>query len=94
MKVIKFKNKVYTKTKVKNNIRRILKASNDSLFYNWYDGANEFALIASGIYNVDHSKVIGIMSALSPLKTWDENKNLPLYQIKVPEWTEQGELPK
>lgn len=78
MKSIRFKNKTYTKTKVKNNIKRILSASNDTLFYNWYEGANEFCNVASDIYNIPQSKVIGILAALSPLKSWDENKNLLL----------------
>lgn len=40
----------------------------------WYEEAHQFCLGLSSKYAVDLSKVVGILSALSPGCTWDQNK--------------------
>ncbi len=71
----KFKGRTLTTIKTVNKIIKIFKQSNlDGL--NWYPEANEFAQILSNKFNVELIKVCGIISALSPLKSWDENKRI------------------
>ena len=71
----KFKGRTLTTIKTGNKIIKIFKQSNlDGL--NWYPEANEFAQILSNKFNVELIKVCGIIGALSPLKSWDENKRI------------------
>lgn len=41
---------------------------------NWYCKANRFAERLSNVYNIDFSKVCGVISALSPACNWSKNK--------------------
>lgn len=72
----KIKSKTYTTTKVKNNILRVWNTTTDKDRHDWYRTANRFAQKVSEIYHVDNSRVIGILSALSPLTTWERNKQM------------------
>ena len=76
MKQIKIAHTEYTQTKVKNNILRVWNTTTDKDRHDWYGTANRFAQKVSEIYHVDNSRVIGILSALSPLKTWEQNKQM------------------
>lgn len=78
----KFKGRILTTTKTVNNILRVY----DSLSYpekDWYLIANSFAKDLSVKYRNELdincptkavNKVCGIIAALSPLKSWNENK--------------------
>lgn len=76
MKTQQFRGKTLTRTKTINNILRVYNKTTTQERYNWYKEANEFCQSLSEIYNLDNSKVIGILSALSPLKTWEQNKKI------------------
>ena len=76
MNKIKIKNKEYSRTKVRNNILRVWNKTNEEDRYDWYMEANDFCTEASQIYHVSNSKIIGTLSALSPLKTWEQNKQM------------------
>lgn len=82
----KFKNKtLYTKTTV-DNILRVYDEANDKS--DWYQDAHDFANKQAGKYVYDggrtnslseaRAKVCGIIAALSPLKSWQENKNITI----------------
>lgn len=73
----KFKNIELTRTKVKNNILLIWNQCADSDKFDWYQDANLFALGFSSDA-IAHSKLIGIIAALSPLKSWDQNKKIAI----------------
>jgi len=69
-----FKGQILTRTKVKNNILHFYNQSDKSDRYDWYAEANKFALKLSDDYDIPHTSSCGIISALSPLKTWNNNK--------------------
>lgn len=73
---LKFKGKTLYRKTVTDNIKSVI-ASNVSMEgEHWYLHAYKFALALSNKYNVDLIKVCGIIAALSPLKSWDENMRL------------------
>jgi hypothetical protein len=68
----KFKGKtLYTKTVVRNILAIYDLCGAPSL---WYQDANKFAQSLSSSTGYDLSKVCGVIAALSPLKSWDQNK--------------------
>tara|TARA_R110000851_G_scaffold328811_1_gene500081 strand:+ start:924 stop:1535 length:612 start_codon:yes stop_codon:yes gene_type:complete len=70
-----FKGEALSRTKVKNRIIRLFNETNEEERFDWYQDANDFALkISLSNPKVNHSQVIGIISALSPVKTWSQNK--------------------
>ena len=76
-KTITFKGKYLSRTIVKNNI---IKVYNQSTHKNdWYKDANMFCKYLSDRYKVPFNSVVGIVSALSPLKTWDKNQEIAEY---------------
>lgn len=74
----KFKNIELTRTKVKNNILAIWHQCDESDKFDWYKDANQFAKDYSFNDTVLHSKLMGIIAALSPLKTWEQNKKIAI----------------
>lgn len=76
-----FKGKTLTRTVVKNNILRIWGMTDETERHDWYKNANVLAKIIAGTmpaYNyqgklTNMRKVVGIIAALSPLKTWEQN---------------------
>lgn len=73
----KFKGQTLTLTKCVNNILKVYnQASNKTISNNWYVEANEFASTLSQKYGVKLSVACGIIAALSPLKSWTENKRI------------------
>jgi len=72
----KFKGKTLYRKRVIDNI---LKVYNDETFIfglDWYEDANEYAHKLAKLHNVDVRQVCGIIAALSPLKSWSENKRI------------------
>ena len=69
-----YKGKVLTRTKVKNRILNIYGKSNDSDRLDWYKDAHDYATLLSKRYSVSVAKCVGVISALSPVKTWSQNK--------------------
>lgn len=82
MKTIKIGGIDYSRTKIKNNIMKVYNVSLESEKNDWYKEANVFGSqvseFLSGFMSLDVSKrqVLGIVSALSPLKEWSKNKDL------------------
>lgn len=68
--------KTIFKTRAVNNILRLYEDSKLTNVGNWYNEASEFAQQLSIEFDVDYLKVCGIISALSPLKSWNENKRI------------------
>jgi len=76
---IVFKGNKLSRTKVKNNIIRVYnKADNYS---DWYKEANTLCKYLAYKYKTPFNSVVGIVSALSPLKTWDKNKEIAEYYL-------------
>jgi hypothetical protein len=71
-----YKGKTLFKKTVVDNIIRTYENSTFDFSTNWYEDASDLARGLSIEFNVDYLKVCGIIAALSPLKTWDENKKL------------------
>ena len=69
-----FKGMVLSRTKVKNNILHFYNQSDKSDQYDWYADAHKFATELSKDYDLPVSICAGIISALSPMKLWEQNK--------------------
>ena len=79
MEVIKIGDITYSKTKIKNNIIKTYKQSNQSELNDWYQEAHDFGCDVSAMFKgVPKRKVLGIVSALSPLKEWNKNKEIAI----------------
>ena len=84
MEVIKIGDITYSKTKIKNNIIKTYKQSNQSELNDWYQEAHDFGIEVSKMFdNVSKRQVLGIISALSPLKEWNKNKELAVDLIST-----------
>ena len=70
----KFKGQILTTTKTVNNILKVYNSSNSFSSNDWYIEANLYALSLSNRFNVPLSVSCGVIAALSPLKSWNENK--------------------
>ena len=69
-KRITFKGEKLTRTVVKNRIVKLFNETTNEQRYDWYQEAKDFA----ATLNTSHSKAIGVIAALSPVKTWSQNK--------------------
>lgn len=68
----KFKGRtLYTKTTVRNILDVYFQCENAT---NWYHDANLYAAELAKKHNYSLAKICGVIAALSPLKSWDENK--------------------
>lgn len=75
MSKLKFKGKtLYTKTCVDNILDIFEEGEQDNA--EWYAKANHLAWKLSAKYSVSLEKVIGIIAALSPQKSWKENMRI------------------
>jgi len=84
MEVIKIGDVTYSKTKIKNNIIKTYKQSNQSELNDWYQEAHDFGIEVSEMFEgVSKRQVLGIISALSPLKEWNKNKELAVDLIST-----------
>lgn len=88
---MKFKGKELTRTKCKNNLLNIWEQCTEEDKFDWYKSANEWAY--EWAYYAARSlgwekknaipKVCGIVAALSPLKTWEQNLKLASQLIET-----------
>ena len=77
MEVIKIGDVTYSRTKIKNNIIKTYNKKTESELNDWYQEAHDFGIEVSGMFkDVSKRQVLGIISALSPLKEWNKNKEL------------------
>ena len=87
----KYKGKtLYTKTCVDNVVQLASEANYDDRM--WYWDAYNYALELSYQYNVGVTKVVGIIAALSPMKSWKENKRLAEEFLKGNQYGTYGKL--
>jgi hypothetical protein len=69
-----FKGQILTKAKVVNNILRIWNQTTEEHRYDWYKEANTYAKYLSKRTGYSTEICAGVIAALSPLKTWEQNK--------------------
>ena len=68
----------YSRTKIKNNIKKTYSLSLESELNDWYQEAHNFGTDVASLFDIPVSKVLGIVSVLSPLKEWNNNKKLAI----------------
>jgi hypothetical protein len=73
MKAQIFKGTVLSRTVVKNNILRIWDMTSNEERLDWYQEAHDWSKALGLVHELQTSKVCGVVAALSPLKTWDQN---------------------
>lgn len=71
-----FNNDTLTRTKVTNNIIRCYNETTKEQRYDWYKEANNFCVDLGKKFSISTFRVVGIVSALSPMKSWSQNKKL------------------
>lgn len=85
-----FKSENLTRTKVKNNILKIWGLTGETERYNWYGEALKYAeslavdieiLEESTDRTININKAVGVLAALSPIKTWEQNKKCAFQMI-------------
>lgn len=70
----KFKGSILMQKRCVNNILNVYNNTEFSGGANWYNEANELSNLFAADYNISSLKVAGIIAALSPMKSWHENK--------------------
>lgn len=85
-----FKGKALTRTKVRNNILKIWDLADESEKFNWYQDAHEFCKqfenslqVLEQPKEVIHSIACGVVAALSPVKTWEQNKKCAIEMLET-----------
>lgn len=68
-----FKGEVLTRTRIRNNILKVWNMTDESERHDWYKNANKLAEIMADVQDTQMTKVVGVIAALSPLKTWEQN---------------------
>lgn len=71
-----------TRTKVTNNIIRCYNKTSANHRTDWYKEAYDYCEELGMKYNIPTFKIVGIVSALSPMKSWGQNKTLAEEFIK------------
>jgi hypothetical protein len=84
---IKFNEDLLTRTKVKRNILSIYNQALSNERNDWYKDAHNWAK-GFVLTDTDFNRFCGIVSALSPLKKWEENKSMA-----VNYWISGGHIP-
>ena len=75
-KHINFKGAKLSRTTVKNNIIKVFNQSLKEEHFDWYSDTNDFTKTVATAHKIRMDKVAGIISALSPLKEWNKNKEI------------------
>jgi hypothetical protein len=94
-----FKGKELSRTKVKNNILKIWNLTDQSERFDWYQDANDFC---SGFTNAlqllhqpkdkTHAIACGVVAALSPVKTWSQNKMCAIKMLETGDCGHMGQF--
>ena len=69
-----FKGQMLTLNSIVNNILSVYERADKSFKNDWYSEANMFASHLAVMYDIPITIVCGIIAALSPIKTWEQNK--------------------
>jgi len=97
METVRIGENDYSRTKIKNNILKVYKVSVNSEQNDWYREAHQFGVEVSSFlksfknYDVTVNQVLGIVSALSPLKEWEKNKEIAVDFILTGDCGHMGE---
>ena len=84
MEVIKIGDVTYSRTRIKNNIIKTYNKKTELELNDWYQEAHDFGREVSEMFEgVSKRQVLGIISALSPLKEWNKNKELAVDLIST-----------
>lgn len=93
MKTIKqvFKGQTLSRTKVKNNILKIWELTEEGDRFDWYTEANSFCkqfdnslqVLHQPKGEVIHSIACGVVAALSPVKTWEQNLKCAIQMLET-----------
>jgi hypothetical protein len=77
---LKFRDTELSRTQVKNNILAVYNAAEKDSYaaLTWYNSAHEFADRELQCFGVNMAQAVGVLAALSPLKTWEQNKLLAI----------------
>lgn len=78
-----FKGETLTRTKVTNRIISMYLKSSEGDRYDWYLDAHNYAIYLAKTFNVSVVVASGVISALSPVKHWEQNKKLAYEFIKT-----------
>jgi hypothetical protein len=76
-----YKGKEISRTKVKNNILKVLNKAKETDRNDWYKRAHEWCKAQAKESNLSLAAVVGILSAVSPLKQWELNKRIAVNYI-------------
>jgi len=80
---MKFKRQELTRTRCKNNLLKIWEQCTEEDKFDWYSDANSWADLMSQNRDITVSHVCGVIAALSPLKTWQQNLKLSAKMIQT-----------
>ena len=72
----KFKGKILFRQTVINNILKVYHDNRYDINGDWYKVANILAQSLADEFKLNSLQVAGVIAALSPLKSWDENKRI------------------
>ena len=72
-----------SRTIVKNNILKIYNLTEKADRFDWYQDAHNFAKSLSCDYDISINIACGIISALSPVKQWEQNKNCAISLLET-----------
>ena len=72
----KFKGSTLYRKRVTDNILKVYHDNRLNINNDWYNEANNFARRLARKYGYDVVTVAGVIAALSPLKSWNENKRI------------------
>jgi hypothetical protein len=79
-----FKGEELTRTKVRNNILKLWDLTEPKERFDWYDDALHFATMNAPENNFKSvARVCGVIAALSPLKTWEQNKKITITLLQT-----------
>jgi hypothetical protein len=78
----RYKGRQLNQAKLVKNILEVYNNSDHQGAASWYQTANELASKLARLYNVSTLQASGVLAALSPLKSWDENKRIAEAYLK------------
>lgn len=82
MRKISYRNKEYTRTKLVNNILFAYHQTEEADRFDWYLEAHNYAIYLAKTFDTSVTKTAGIISALSPMKNWNKNKEIAYTYLK------------
>lgn len=78
----RYKGRQLNQAKLVKNILEVYNNQDHQRELNWYETANKLASKLGRLYNVTALQAAGVLAALSPLKSWDENMRIAEAYLK------------